>query len=178
MCLTEVIIVGYKEGSEHHLFFSILAGSIPKGAEFLTEDTETRLKWYEENSHLLPRVMLLATFAYVEGIIGSTWIEDYGNDFNEELEALRMIRNAMTHHNGYVKMNRYARGRNGEQQFVYVKRFSEKLKNNEYEPLKKWEKEKRMEYIQVELDGVVNLGKSAFGRLGALGQNIFVRAKK
>lgn len=170
--------MAYKEGFEHYLFLKILALAIPKGAQDICDETDKRKEWLSEYSYLLPTSMLLTTFAYVEGMLGESWIEDYGNNFHEELEALRIIRNAITHNEGNIKNNRNARGRDGEVQFIYVNEFVDKLRENSYKPLESWENDKRLNYIQLQESGLVKLGDSSYGRIGSVINNILKRAGK
>ena len=82
--------MAYKEGFEHYLFLKILALSIPKGANIICEDTERRKQRLTGYLYLLPSSMLLAALAYVEGMLGSSWVEDHGKELTEELESLRI----------------------------------------------------------------------------------------
>ena len=170
--------MAYKEGFEHYLFLKILALAIPKGAQEICDGTDKRKKWLSEYSYLLPTCMLLTTFSYVEGMLGESWIENYGSSLQEELESLRIIRNAITHNEGNIKNNRKSRGRDGETQFIYVKEFVDKLREGSYKPLESWENDKRLSYIQLQETGMVKLGESSYGRIGAVINKILKLAGK
>jgi len=168
--------MAYKEWFDHFQFFRILALSIPKGASSMCEDTETRQKWLSQYSHLFTGAMLLNSFSYAEGILGAGWIDAHGKDFEEELTSLQIIRNAITHNDGNIKSNLRRRGHTGPEQFIFVGRFVVKLLSNEYIPLNEWDADKRAEYITLEDSGLVKLGDSSYGRIGAVVNNVFLRA--
>ncbi len=166
----------YLKGFEHFLFLRVLADAIPKGAAEICRDTERRQQWLRDYPHLLSGAMLLSAFAYAEGILGEGWIEDYGGDFERELNSLRIIRNAITHNDGNIRGNRRSRNRNGEEQFQYVRVFRDQLISNRYQPLAKWDKKKRSTYIELEDSGSSKLGESSYGRIGAVVNSVLMRA--
>jgi hypothetical protein len=169
--------VGYIEGFEHNMFFRLFAESLPAGFRHITHGNSRREAWLEENSHLVSSTMLLSTFSYLEGILDENWIEEFGNDFQPELDCLRIIRNAITHNDGIISANRKNRGLTGPEQLEFVETFIESLESNNYEPLQNWDDAKRIDYIFLD-ENVVKLGESSIGRIGALGHNILRRAGK
>jgi hypothetical protein len=163
--------MGYKEGFDHNMFFKLFALSLPSGFEHIVEGLPRREEWLENNRHLLSAAMLLTSFSYLEGMLSSTWIEDFGEEFQPELYCLRIIRNAITHNDGDISLNRRARGLTGEQQLQEVINFKESLEQNTYAPLNNWQPLARTNYISFE-DTTVKLGNCAIGRIGMLGHII------
>lgn len=173
--------MGYKKGFEHFLFLKVLALSIPKGAALICKDTIKRKQWLDKYPHLLTGSMLLTSFAYAEGMLGTKWIQNHGKDFEEELNSLRIIRNAITHNDGYINKNKKAiwlMGLTGAGQLNYVNQFVRDLKSGSYKPLVSWELKKKETYIEFEKAGFVKLGKSSYGRIGAVINNVLKRAGK
>ena len=142
--------MSYKAGFEHFLFLKVLALSIPKGAEHICKDTTRRREWLAKYPHLLTGSMLLTAFAYAEGLLGETWIEDHGKDFETELGSLRIIRNAITHNDGNIRGNLKARGFTGDEQFTYVQKFIDAVQSDEYRGLASWNATNRKDYIHLE----------------------------
>jgi len=173
---SEEYTLSYKKGFEHFLFLKILALSIPKGAAHICEDTPRRTAWLQTYPHLLTGSMLLAAFAYAEGLLGKTWIEDQGANLKRELECLRIIRNAITHHDGAIRKNRRARGLTSDQQHAYVKEFIQDMLVGSFAPLSQWPIEKRKSYILLSRSGIVKLGPSSYGRIGAVVNSVLRQA--
>ena len=169
--------MGYIEGFEHNMFFRLFAESLPLGFEHISNGIPLKEQWVEENSHLISSIMLLSTFSYIEGILNSAWIDDFGGDFQPELDSLRIVRNAITHNDGSIESNWKARGLTGSEQLALVEKFMELLQANDYLPLHTWSPEKRADYISID-EGIVKLGESSIGRIGSIGHNILRRAGK
>ena len=167
--------MGYLEGFEHNMFFRLFAQSLPVGFRHISEGIPRREAWIEENSHLISATMLLSTFSYLEGILGSGWIEGFGDDFLPELTSLQIIRNAITHNDGNIINNRKSRVGTGPEQLEVVNSFIEFLRSNSYAPLEDWGETNRNNYISIDED-IVKLGECSMGRIGAIGHNILRRA--
>lgn len=166
----------YSVGFEHYLLLKVLAESIPKGATHLCEPSPKRMKWLNDNPHLLAGTMLLTSFAYAEGTLGANWIRKFGKGIRYELRALRITRNAIAHNGGNITANRPSEGRTGHQQYSYVTRFVSEAISGNYTPLKAWPISRRKDYIHLDPGGHVRLGKSSYGRVGAVVLNAFMQA--
>ena len=169
--------MGYLEGFEHNMFFRLFAQSLPVGFRHISEGIPRREAWIEENSHLISGTMLLSTFSYLEGLLDSRWIEEFGCALQPELTSLRIIRNAITHNDGDITNNLKNRGLTGPEQLEYVESFIESLLSNRYAPLENWSEENRSNYISIDED-IVKLGECSIGRIGAIGHIILRRAEK
>ena len=88
------------KGMDHRYFLLFVRDTLQQGSKHVSEGIPKREKWLEDNGHHLIGVQLVAYFAYLDGLLGSGWIEKIGKKQKRELYVLRTIRNALTHVNG------------------------------------------------------------------------------
>ena len=154
------------------LFFKALRQGLTSGPKQFAEDTERRKLWFADRSHYFPEMMLIGSFAYLEGELGSGWIKKYGGRYKRELFILRHIRNAVVHEAGDLKrLNAFppkkVDARNGRPPDIAkaVRRFASDLRRGRVT-----NKDKTVvpTYINVSRQGVATLNDDAFRRLGVL----------
>ncbi|WP_109830117.1 hypothetical protein [Reichenbachiella versicolor] len=115
------------EGYEHRMFFQLISLGIPKGAEFVSEDTHRRQAYLQNNPHFPNNTVLIASMTYCENVLNDSdinsnkWIEDYGGTLIEVLKSMKIVRNAWTHNSGDISRNNRFNGMSGAEQYNYVK---------------------------------------------------------
>lgn len=89
-------------------YFMMLQQLFTQGVREFAADTHRRAAFVEENEHLIACSYLVLLFAFLESSLGgksnddTTWITRHGGRAVEELECLRIVRNAFVHTNSIV----------------------------------------------------------------------------
>jgi hypothetical protein len=114
------------QGFEHKLYFRLISLGLPKGIEFIAEDTARRKAYLDDNPNFPNNIVLTSCLTYCENVLNSgnnsnDWINNHGGIFIDILLAMKIVRNALTHNNGNISQNHNINGMNGNQQYVYAK---------------------------------------------------------
>jgi len=163
------------KGMDHRLFFTIIRDSLEQGPDHVCA-TDRRVQWLGNNRFRFPGALLVSYFAYVDGILGSKWIENYGKRQRRELYTLRHVRNAITHFDGdltKLRKNKVSKPGRPQDPCLYVRKFVRGLNSGK---VAKVQEGAIPSYITISGSGVVTLEQSAFGRLAALLTLVLQRA--
>ena len=118
---------------DHRLFLVILRDTLHQGANHVVASIPRRQAWRNTNGHHLYASLLVTYFAYMDGMLGSKWIEKFGRRQKRELYVLRTARNALTHYNGKLSLLRKPKksspGR-PKNPAGFVRRFANDLNNS------------------------------------------------
>jgi hypothetical protein len=164
------------KGLDHRLFLRIVSDSLSQGTRHVIKHIDKREMWYKENGHQLAGVLLVGYFAYLDGALGSGWVEKYGHKQKKDLYVLRLTRNAITHSNGKLSLlHKPKASKPGKPKDPkgYIIRYTKKLENRQIAddmgnivP----------KYIIVE-NGIVKLMPESFHILKIIFNKIMERAK-
>ncbi len=113
-------------GLEHRMYFILVSLGLPKGVEFVSEDTPSRKDYLDDNPNFPNNIVLTSSLTYCENVLNAgnnsnDWINNHGGIFIDILLAMKIIRNAWTHNNGNISQNYNFNGMNGNQQYNYAK---------------------------------------------------------
>ena len=113
-------------GFEHRMYFKLVSLGLPKGVEFVSEDTPRRHAYLNSNPNFPNNIVLTSCLTYCENILNAgnnsnDWINSHGGIFIDILLAMKIIRNALTHNNGDISQNHNFNRMNGNQQYEYAK---------------------------------------------------------
>lgn len=114
------------KGFEHKLYFRLVCLGLPKGIEFVADDTARRKAYLKANPNFPNNLVLISCFTYSESALNNSkksnkWINNYGGKFKDILYAMKIVRNAWTHNNGNISQNFDFKKMSGAQQYTFAK---------------------------------------------------------
>ena len=165
------------KGMDHRLFFTILRDTLTQGPRHVSATTQ-RQEWLSRNSHHFSEALLVTYFAYIDGALGSKWIEKYGKKQKRELYVLRIVRNAIVHYQGNLKLlnkpkNPDASKGKPRDPCKHLRAFVRDVKAGK---LLYDNGDKILNYLDIDRKGIVKLNSAANARLSGLATVIMSRA--
>ncbi len=162
---------------DHRYFLLFLRDTLQQGSKHISSGIPKRENWLKNNGHHLTGVQLVAYYSYMDGLLGSGWIEKYGKRQKRELYVLRTVRNALTHVNGKLSLlDKPKKSKPGKPKDPagYVRRFCKDLDSGNIVDDKGTAIPK---YMEVK-NGNIVLNSAISGRICGLFTALLVRAGK